>query len=137
MRVYPGLLRKRLSIAWYCNICAFGRVGFGHPIIKCQTTTQDGCNSPERCTLPGSTQQRILVVLLKTSQTVVQHPLGNDSVMMPRQLVPSGRTKAVPHLLGIRRYRCVPLCSKAQISPGMNALGNAGSCYGGSVLTSP
>ena len=122
MRVYPGLLRKRLSIAWYCNICAFGRVGFGHPIIKCQTTTQDGCNSPERCTLPGSTQQRILVVLLKTSQTVVQHPLGNDSVMMPRQLVPSGRTKAVP---------------QAQISPGMNALGNAGSCYGGSVLTSP
>lgn len=36
-------------------------------------SSQDGCNSPERCTLPGSTQQRILVVLLKTSQTGVQH----------------------------------------------------------------
>lgn len=28
---------------------------------------------PDGCTLPGSTQQRILVVLLKTSQTGVQH----------------------------------------------------------------
>lgn len=36
-------------------------------------SSQDGCNSPDGCTLPGSTQQRILVVLLKTSQTVVQH----------------------------------------------------------------
>ena len=136
MRVYPGLLRKRLSIAWYCNICAFGRVGFGHPIVKCQATTQDGCNSPERCTLPGSTQQRILVVLLKTSQTVVQHPLGNAATSAG--LVCCWRFP-IFWVLGrgmLTRHHAFDHLT-AQISPGMNALGVAGGGYGHLMLSGP
>ena len=55
MRVYPGLLRKRLSILF----------------------REDDVRPPERCTLPAGVVPSIPGLPVKTTQTVVQHPLGN------------------------------------------------------------
>ena len=63
---------------------------------------------PDGCTLPGSTQQRILVVLLKTSQTGVQH-------FWKRHVRLGGI--GLPSILGFHREDIHGNCVRAEVPP--------------------
>ena len=63
---------------------------------------------PDGCTLPGSTQQRILVVLLKTSQTGVQH-------FWKRHVRLGGI--GLPSIMGFHREDIHGNCVRAEVPP--------------------